>query len=212
MDVKVGLHKEGWVLENWCFWTVMLEETLESPLDCKKIKQVNPKGDKSWIWNDWCWSSSTLASWCKEPTHWKRPWCWERLKAGGEWGDRGWQGEMKIIDSMNMSLSKLWEMVKDREAFPGHEAKELQDRARKKAPELCWADSWGRPWARLEDWFPSCWEGWQKRVLSHHRHHSSRIALAKKAVLLKVVPPSEVSSHSQQHIPAQRKLSHPCRR
>ena len=46
---------------------------------------------KDWHWN---WSSNTLATWCKEPTHWKRPWCWERLRAGGEGGDRGWDGWM----------------------------------------------------------------------------------------------------------------------
>ena len=47
-------------------------------------------------WKDWCWSwsSSTLATWCKELTHWKRCWCWERLKAGGEGDDRGWDGWM----------------------------------------------------------------------------------------------------------------------
>ena len=45
-------------------------------------------------WKDWCWScnSNTLATWCEELTHWKRPWCWERLKTGGEWDDRGWDG------------------------------------------------------------------------------------------------------------------------
>ena len=42
-------HKEGWALKNWCFWTVVLEKSLESPLDCKEIKPVNPKGDQSWI-------------------------------------------------------------------------------------------------------------------------------------------------------------------
>ena len=42
-------HKEGWVLKNWCFWTVMLEKTLDSPLDCKEIQPVNPKGSQSWI-------------------------------------------------------------------------------------------------------------------------------------------------------------------
>ena len=42
-------HKEGWELKNWCFWTVVLEKTLESPLDCKNIKPVNPKGNQPWI-------------------------------------------------------------------------------------------------------------------------------------------------------------------
>ena len=42
-------HKEGWALKNWCFWTVVLKKTLESPLDCKETKQVNPKGYQSWI-------------------------------------------------------------------------------------------------------------------------------------------------------------------
>ena len=47
-------------------------------------------------WKDWCWSwnSQTLATPCEELTHWKRPWCWEGLGAGGEWDDRGWDGWM----------------------------------------------------------------------------------------------------------------------
>ena len=90
-------HKESWVPKNWCFSTVVLEKTLESPLDCKEIKPVNPKGNKPFInWKDWCWSwsSYTWAIWCKELTHLKRPWCWERLKAGGEGDNKGWVGWM----------------------------------------------------------------------------------------------------------------------
>ena len=92
-------YKESWVPKNWCFWTVVLEKALESPLDCKGIQPLQPKGNQSWIFNnckDWCWSwnSNTLATWCKELTHWKRPWCWERLKAGGEGDNRGWDGWM----------------------------------------------------------------------------------------------------------------------
>ena len=91
-------YKESWVSKNWLFWTVVLEKTLESPLDWKEIQPGNPKINQSWNihWKDWCWSwnSNTLATWFKELTHWKRPWCWERLKAGGEGDDRGWDGWM----------------------------------------------------------------------------------------------------------------------
>ena len=47
------------------FWIVVLEKTLETPLDCKEIKPVNPKGNQPWIFKDWCWSSNTLATWCE---------------------------------------------------------------------------------------------------------------------------------------------------
>ena len=93
-------HKESWVPKNWCFWTVMLEKTLESPLDCKEIQPVHPKGSVLGVhWKDWCWSwnSNTLATWCEELTHLKRPWCWERLRAGGEGDDRGWDGWMASL-------------------------------------------------------------------------------------------------------------------
>ena len=106
--------KESWAPRNWCFWTVVLEKTLESPLDCKEIKLVNPKGNQYWIhWKDWCWTwnSNTLAIWCEEMTLWKRLWCWERLKGGGERDDRGWDGWM------DMSLSKLRELMMAWEAW-----------------------------------------------------------------------------------------------
>ena len=69
---------------------LVLEKTLASPLDCKEIKPINPKGNQSWIFigrTDWCWSWNS--TWWEELTHWKRPWCWERLRWGGEVDDRG---------------------------------------------------------------------------------------------------------------------------
>ena len=84
--------EESWVPKNWCFWSVVLEKTPESPLDCKEIQPVHSEGDQPWVFfggNDvWSWSSSTLATLCEELTHWKRPWCWERLRARGEGDDR----------------------------------------------------------------------------------------------------------------------------
>ena len=89
--------EESWGPKNWCFWTVVLEKTLESLLDCKEIQPVYPKGAVLGVhWKDWWWSwnSNTLATSCKELTHWKRPWCWEGLGAGGEGDNRGWDGWM----------------------------------------------------------------------------------------------------------------------
>ena len=66
-------HEKGWAPKKWCFQIVLLEKTPESPLDCKVIKWVNPKGNQSWIFiKDWCWSwnSDPLATWCRE-----FPWC-----------------------------------------------------------------------------------------------------------------------------------------
>ena len=88
-------YKESWAPKNWCFWTVVLEKTLESPWDYKKIQPVHSKGNESWMFiGRTDVDSNTLATWCEELTHLKRPQCWERLKAGGEGDDRGWDGWM----------------------------------------------------------------------------------------------------------------------
>ena len=77
---------------------MVLEKTHESPLDCKEIHPVHPKGDQSWVFigrtDDEAETPNTLATWYEELTYWKRPWCWERLKAGGEGDDKGWDGWM----------------------------------------------------------------------------------------------------------------------
>ena len=76
------------------------------------LKEINPE----YSLECWSWSYNTLATWCEELTHGKRPWCWERLKAGGQGDNRGWDGWM-ASPTQWANMSKLQEMMKDREAW-----------------------------------------------------------------------------------------------
>ena len=93
-------YKESWVPKNGCFWTVVLQKTLESPLDWKEIQPVYPTGNQSWIFTRRTdVEAETPILWPPDwpLTYWKRPWCWKRLKAGGEGGGRRWNGSIASL-------------------------------------------------------------------------------------------------------------------
>ena len=115
-------HKEGWVPKNWYFQIVVLEKTPERPFDCKKMKPVNRKGNQPWILigrtdaeaeAPILWPHNTKSQLTGKDSDtgkdWGFPW--------GKGGDRGWDGWMASPTQWDMILSKLWEIVKDRDAW-----------------------------------------------------------------------------------------------
>ena len=111
-------YKESWVQKNWCFWTVVLEKTLESPLDYKEIQPIHPKGVQSWVFigrTDFEAEAPILWPPDVKLTHLKSPWCWERLRGGGEGDNRGWDGWIASPTQWTWVWVNCGELVMDRE-------------------------------------------------------------------------------------------------
>ena len=132
-------YKESWAPKNWCFWTVVLEKTLESPLDCREIQPVHPKWNQSWIF------IGRTGTEAKSPILWPpdvKNWLTRKDSDSGKdwrWEERGWQRMRwldRITDSMDMSLSKLgvgpgswwWTGKPDVLQFMGHKELDTTER------------------------------------------------------------------------------------
>ena len=138
-------YKESWVLKNWCFWTVVLEKTLESPLDCKEIQPVRPKGDQSWVFIEMTDVEAEIPIlWPPDVKNWL---FWKDLNAGRDWG----QEEKGTTED---------DMVGCHHRLNGHEFWETSGVGDGQGGLVC-CSSWGRVESDTTEWL-----NWTELMLS----------------------------------------------
>ena len=110
-------YKESWAPKNWCFWTVVLEKTLESPLDCKDMQPVHPKGNQSWILIGR--TDAEAESWSPNAKSWLtgKTFMLGKIEGGRRRGQQWMSWLNGITDVRDMSLSRIQELVMDRKAW-----------------------------------------------------------------------------------------------
>ena len=126
--------EESWAPKNWCFWTVVLEKTLESPLDCKEIKPVNPKGNQSWIFfGSTDAEAETLILWPPDVKNWLT----------GEDPDADWRQEENVMTEDEMIGWHHW--------INGHEFEQALGVGRGQG-NLAFRHGVAKSWIQLSDW------------------------------------------------------------
>ena len=164
--IKKAEHQRIDAFELWCW-----RRLSEVPWRARRSKQSTLKEiNLNSHWKDWCWSFNTLATWCKELTHWKRLWCWERLRAGREGGNKGW--------------GHHWLNGHEFEHTPDLSNLSKDSGGKKKQSQQTWPNLTNIYWPTL--FYRHC-QHWWVVAFEHNEFRSSELAVVeRKAVCLAV--------------------------